>query len=486
MIKKYFSVLTFIFALVIVLPVSAAVTTKLTVKNEIARCIQAATNKQKSAIATTLKTYNTNSRAAKAKKNKAALKQARIDYLKTLDEAKNNFKTDRAACQPVISLKFFDNRSHNSPEDNPTNLASQLSGNRCQGKGTKEFGTAPMNIPDIGAIVPLGLMVDAHVTPIDHIYFNPKIFNSARDTYPVFAIADGTIVSIQHRTSFVGNTSNQQQKTDEYRAVVEYSCTFYSYYDLITSLSPAILAQAGDIDTKGYSNNIRIPIKEGQEIGKIGGQTLDFAVWNEDVILKGFVVPQHYQAEGWKIHTDNPFIHFKKSIQDQLLALDQRTAEPREGKIDYDIDGKLVGTWFKEGTGGYDYAQANREGFWKTQLSIVYDYLDPTQIRISTGDYSGQAMQFGVKGNAPDPAMIEKSNGKVVYELVPYDYSTAEGTHWDRFSVIKDVQARNSSQPVGVALIQMIENRKIKFEVFPGKNAKEVTDFDANAIIYER
>ncbi len=365
---------------------------------------------------------------------------------------------------------------------NGSDLSSQLSGGRCQGQGTKQFGSPPMNMADIGSIIPLGLMVDAHVTPIDHIYFNPKNFNGPRDEYPVLAIADGTIVDIQHRTSDMAN-AHHGQPTNEYRIVVEYTCSFYSYYDLITSLSADIVSKVGNIDQQNSS--LRVSIKEGQEIGRIGGQTLDFAVWNNDITLTGFIIPEHYKGEPWKIHTDDPFKYFKEPIRGQLLALDQRTAEPRQGKIDYDIDGKLIGTWFKEGSGGYDYAKNHRDSFWTSQLSIVYDHLDPTQIRFSIGDYNGKPLQFGIKGNFPDPATIDKSSGLVKYELVSYEYFGPDGTRWYN-TPVKNIQSKNQTQVAGVVLVQMLEDRKLKFEVFSGKSIPEVNNFDNNAQVYER
>ncbi len=391
----------------------------------------------------------------------------------------------------VVAAGFFAFSNHHTEKNGPQNfqdygrsdLGSQLSGGKCQGTGTKEFGSPPMNLADVGSIIPLGLMTNGHVTPIDHIYFSPKHFSGPRDEYPVFAIADGTIVGIQHRTSDMAN-AHHGQPTNEYRIVVEYSCSFYSYFDLITSLSPDIVSKAGNIDKQ--NNSLRIPIQEGQEVGRIGGQTLDFAVWNKDVTLKGFIVPAHYREELWKIHTEDPFKYFKKPIKDQILALDQRTAEPREGKIDYDIDGKLVGTWFKEGSGGYDWAKTHQDSFWTTQLSIVYDHLDPTQIRFSIGDYGGKPLQFGVKSNTPDPATVDKNSGLVKYELVSYRYYGPDGTPWDQQTPIKNIQSKNETSVQGVVLVQVLEGRKIKFEVFPGKSAEQVSTFTDKAQIYER
>lgn len=61
----------------------------------------------------------------------------------------------------------------------------------------------------------------------------------------------------------------------------EHSCTFYSYYDLLTSLSPEIKAEVGELI--GFQNKqVRIPVKAGQLVGRIGGQTVDFAVWETE------------------------------------------------------------------------------------------------------------------------------------------------------------------------------------------------------------
>ena len=56
-------------------------------------------------------------------------------------------------------------------------------------------------------------------------------------------------------------------------------------------------------------------MKEGQLIGKIGKQTLDFAVWDTEKPLSGFVIPEHYEREPWKIYTANPFDYFTDEIK---------------------------------------------------------------------------------------------------------------------------------------------------------------------------
>ncbi len=145
-----------------------------------------------------------------------------------------------------------------------------------------------------------------------------------------------------------------------------------------------------------------------------------------------------------------------------------------------------MGNWFKQGSGGYDYAKDHRDSFWTSQLSIVYDHLDPTQIRFSIGDYNGKPAQFGVAGNTPDPATVDKNSGLVKYELVSYAYSGSDSIPWDQQTPIKNIQGKNQTQIQGVVLVQMQEDRKIKFESFPGKRADQVSGFSEKAITYER
>ena len=107
----------------------------------------------------------------------------------------------------------------------------ELSNGQCQGKEKGKLGTSPMKSEDFSMVLPYGLMIGDHVTPIDHQYFSPTVFNSPRDTYEVRAMADSNIVDIQPRVRPEGT---------EYRFVFTISCTFFYYYDLVTSLAPEV------------------------------------------------------------------------------------------------------------------------------------------------------------------------------------------------------------------------------------------------------
>ena len=102
------------------------------------------------------------------------------------------------------------------------------------------------------------------------------------------------------------------------------------------------------------------------------------------------------------------------------------------------------------------------------------------------GDFNGEAQQFGVQGNTPDPATVDVSDGIVKYELVRYDHLTDQGVSWDRVHFAKVTSTKPSSGVEGVVLVEMLGDRKIKFEAFPGKTASQVSGFTGKVKVYER
>ncbi|MCH8991924.1 MAG: hypothetical protein IIA44_09290, partial [Acidobacteria bacterium] len=171
-------------------------------------------------------------------------------------------------------------------------------------------------------------------------------------------------------------------------------------------------------------------------------------------------------------------------IQEQLIAKSLRSVEPFGGKFDYDIDGRLVGNWFLRGTNGY--AGVERDRYWAGHLAVAYDLFDPSHVVVSIGTFDGASVQFAVRGNAPDPGDVSIESEVVVYELVDYDYYV-DGERWDRVSLVKGIEARNLDGRIyGVVLFQLVDDRTLRVETFPGKTAPQVTGFTASALIYER
>ncbi len=366
-----------------------------------------------------------------------------------------------------------------------TKAGQELSGGKCTGSGVKnQLSVSPMKPEDFGFLIPYGEVIGGHVTPIDHQYWTPKDYYSPRDAYPVYAMADATVTSIQPR--------NKNQGT-EYRLVFTQSCTFFYYYDLLTSLTGNVkTAYDKTKNADGFADG-NVKVKAGELIGYIGGQTLDFAVWDTTKPLPGFIVPNHYKGESWKIYVANPLDYMAADLKKLVISRDPRVAAPIQGKIDYDVDGRLIGNWFVQGTGG-DTGGGPTYGqdYFKNQLSFLPDVYDPSRFIVSIGSLYGQVendpdMQHMTLSNSPNPKDVTISSGLVKYDLVQWRYLKSDGTQWDQMSFTLAPKAEiETGSPFGCAIAQMTATRLIKFEVFQHKTCANISGFDSGAKIYER
>jgi hypothetical protein len=172
--------------------------------------------------------------------------------------------------------------------------------------------------------------------------------------------------------------------------------------------------------------------------------------------------------------------------------------EPLAGKIDHDIDGKLSGNWFQQGTNWY--AGVDGSGYWSGHLSIAPEHIDPTQWMFSIdrwpGDHDGSGTgQYLIVNADPNPREVDVNNGLVKYELGYVWYCSVEEPercgHTNSWDGSVELKARQMTEDVhepiaGVALIQMLEDRLLKVESFSGKKATEVEGFTSEANLYER
>lgn len=364
----------------------------------------------------------------------------------------------------------------------------KLSNNHCTGTAKPQLTALPMRLAGFGFIIPYGVMVGGHVTPIDHQYYSPIIFDSPTGAYNVYAMADSHIVDIGTRTH-KGQGQNANRTVTDYRLVFSVSCHLLYYYDLVNSLSPSIKKTYDAFKKPHSGQSLNIPVKSGQLIGKIGGQTLDFAVWDMETRLAGFINPAHYTAEAWKIHTADPLNYVSPKVKTQMLSKYIRTTKPISGKIDYDIDGRLSGTWFQRGTNGYaGKISHGQSGYWSGHLVFAPNWWDPTKYIISIGNWTPDASQFAILGNTPKPKTVSQATGLVKYDLVQFrDYVASSDTPWD------DMTWPNSSivlHPLsdiqGCLLAQMTGRRTMKAQKFQGTACSNVAGFTSAAINYER
>ena len=292
-------------------------------------------------------------------------------------------------------------------------LKAMWSANRAEGKGLVRLKNFPLRVEDTEKIIPLGLTASGHVTPSDHLYFVPKETGDPARKLEVLAVADGHIVSIQSRPQHNILDPTVFKRDVDLKIIIEHSESVWSYLDHMGNLEESLLKQIGREIAPGMPIQVRIPVKAGQVISRIGKQTFDFALVDTEVTRTGFIRPGHFiHRDPWKLHTVDPFDYVAEPLKSQLLALNPRKVAPFGGRMDYDVDGKLIGNWYREGTG--EYAGLNRRvDYWVGHLSFVPHHVRPTNLVVSIGDYAGRPKQFWVKGNGPDPASISTSTGLV-------------------------------------------------------------------------
>ncbi|MBN2357079.1 hypothetical protein JXO59_13260 [candidate division KSB1 bacterium] len=295
-------------------------------------------------------------------------------------------------------------------------------------RGPVEFEVSPVTYDAIFLSTPLGnLNPPGHTFPSNHMGF----YLHDQGPYLVRAHAAGTIDDMYYNAGY-----------DDYRIQFKHSETFYSYLDHI----------------ENPYGHVRVGVKvaAGDSIGW-ASDYLDFGVVDWDT-TRYFVVPGRYHE--YTLHCGDAYLYFAKDVREALLARNTRTVEPRGGKIDYDIDGALVGNWFLEGTpvsweaSSYLYAEA--------QIAFVYDMWDPRKIVIACGGgWSAAPFCCPVYYNAPDPATVTQASGFVKYQ------TTHAASH-------------------DVVAVQLVQPRRLKVEVFADQTSTDVAGFTANAKIYVR
>src|SRR5207244_10024551 len=131
---------------------------------------------------------------------------------------------------------------------------------------------------------------------------------------------------------------------------------------------------------------------------------------------------------------------------------------------------KAIGNWFVQGAGGYGGGQT--PDYWRAHFAFVPDALDPTRFFFSIGNWSGEPQQLAVKGNL-DPRNVTPESGLAKLELVSWGWTSRENA--SRNGLGPPSGLRPGDEPVGVnfdaavqgvALVQLVEPRVLKLEVF--------------------
>ncbi len=322
-----------------------------------------------------------------------------------------------------------------------------LFGQQCQGKGALTLNTFPLDPQNIELIVPMGRVQDSHVTPTDHQYIIPKgttggsLVSDNPQKYAIKAPADGYIINIELFKEPVEQAYRKDPYQNNYLIVFEHSCDFYTRFIHIDTLSERVLSSFTfrNPESQHPYAQARIPVKEGEVIGTVGPHSFDFQIMDMNKKNKNILSPDN--IDSFSAYTVDTFDYLSGSLENELSQKNLRRKEPFGGKIGYDKRGTLLGNWFKVGRD-----KNQRDEYWTNNLSIVYDHIDESQIRVSLGNFSGYPKAFGVKGNAPPPEDIRKNSGIVKYELVTFDYHDRSGKIWDTIHYVPDLAARNTQE----------------------------------------
>ena len=399
----------------------------------------------------------------------------------------------------IAGIAAFSRSGFDTRQDNRSDLKNQTGHEqssrqggqglfgKCDGEGTTKLNTFPLDPKDIELIIPMGRVQDSHVTPTDHQYIIPKgtkggsIVTDEPEKYAILAPTDGFIVNVELFKEPVESSYRKDPYANNYLVVFEYSCDFYTRLIHIDTLSNEVSSQVkfDDPNSQHPYAHPRIAVKEGEVIGTVGPHSFDFQIMDTTYKNKDILMPQN--IDPWTSVTVDTFDYVSDSLKNELLKKNLRTKPPLGGKVGYDKEGTLLGNWFKVGRD-----KQKRDEYWTQNLSIVYDHIDDSQIRVSFGDFGGYPKAYGVKGNSPDPKDITKDSGAVKYELYKFDYHDSSGKVWDTINYIQGLVAKNTSEMAGVVLFEIQNDGKLKLETFPGKSADQVSGFTSNAKLYER
>ncbi len=368
----------------------------------------------------------------------------------------------------------------NSQQQNQRSFLSQYQ-DTCTDRDVS-FTASPVPLAQLGYIEPMGKVSDGHVTPTDHAYLSPKNQQAADNTTEVVMPANGTVVEVGAMPAQYIGDRQQQTAPEDHRLVVSFNCQYFAIFIHVHKLSPTLAAAVGTLEPN-TQKRVSVELKAGDLLGKIGGHPVDYSLIDTKHTLAGFISPQLYIGEAWKINVIDPLSVYSGSLKNSLQDASLRTTAPFGGKIDYDKKGALVGNWFRTGTNGYSGADQSR--YWDGHLSIAPDYIDGKTTIVSIGNWDGKAAQFAVKG-AFDPSSITKASGLVKAELIPLSYNLPNGTPKSSPTSVKGMTVSQGGATVGTIAFKVTGNENIQVEKFIGKTPAEVKGFSSAVQTYER
>jgi hypothetical protein len=247
-----------------------------------------------------------------------------------------------------------------------------------------EFTCSPLDLGDITAITPLGNLNPrgGHVFPTDHIYLQydqPK-------QLPVHAPAAGVVQSLRPRAQ---------------DAKIEVRVNEHFFYYLDHLIVDATVKEGA-------------AVRAGQRLGVTSGRSwFDLGCVDTSKPSKPFINRQRYPDS--TLHAVAPLALFTEPLRSQLYAK-VATSGDRDGRIDFDRPGKLVGNWFLEGPSAEE-SQSGRPETWAKQLAFVPDPHQAKTVCVSIGGTIAPAGLYQAADGSLDPAGVSPGSGKIVYRV---------------------------------------------------------------------
>ena len=166
-----------------------------------------------------------------------------------------------------------------------------------------------------------------NVLPEDHGgFYTPLEGHYKEPTIPVYAPANGKIFSIGRR--WLPSFAPYGDDVDLFMRV---STTITLGYAHMSAFSDDILAAAGPLPTGWTEASVGIEVQAGQILGYVGTQgALDWHL--KDSAIQPSLLRQDRYPDGWG-HAACYHEYYDEPLRGQLLAITERTVEPRCGKI---------------------------------------------------------------------------------------------------------------------------------------------------------
>jgi hypothetical protein len=204
-------------------------------------------------------------------------------------------------------------------------------------------------------------------------------------------------------------------------------------------------------------------ITAGQRVGNssTGGYGIDLGVLNMSVTLP-FLAPARYSGDS--LHADAPLRFYEEPLRSQLYSMVMRDGPDKDGKIDFDIAGRLQGNWFHE---TLPIAETAQPSGWSRHLAFVFDNIHPAEPRIAVGGFRfPRTGVFAIAAGDPPFESVSAASGLVAYHL---SFGTGIGA--------------TISPPFATLLVQMLDASRLRVEMLEDPAAAA---FTAAAQIYVR